>query len=123
MSDLDELERLAKAATPGPWHANGGVNEVYCAVPCTPDGCMGHDAPGVSELEGPSRGDDAGGPSDRALAWTMDGGLPSRAGLYFTDEDAAYLSAVSPDRVLALIERLRDAEAEVERWHNYPEIE
>jgi hypothetical protein len=35
MIDIDELERLAKAATPGPWHIN--MAEVHRAGPCPGD--------------------------------------------------------------------------------------
>jgi hypothetical protein len=68
--DLDDLERLAKAATPGPWDAGTCEGEVW---------------------------------SDKLLVvWDA---LPN---------DAAYIAAANPPTILALIARLRAAEAVAE---------
>ena len=64
---LDELERLAKAATPGPWE----IRETHHAGTCVcsaPPGVKWHDV----------------------LS-------------YGSDEDAAYVAAISPDVVLGLL--------------------
>lgn len=82
--DLDRLEALAKAATPGPWHAG-----------------------------------------DRGIGWEVHAGRPGKRGCYerdadcrdlnseykdtFTQADASYIAAASPDVILGLIKELREA--------------
>lgn len=93
--DLDELERLAKAATPGQWQASGddpdGVADdvrvcfVRDGVHC--EWCI-------------------------AIAGqTFDGEHWDEATLKRWHGDAAYIAAANPATVLALIQRLREAEA------------
>ena len=96
--DLDELERLAREATPGPWccescgeeRADGlGDTRLICAP--------SNDHPGKTQCLAAMEGH----PSEYA-------------------NDAAFIAAANPAAVLALIERLRVAEAAVrvfaKRW-------
>lgn len=68
--DLDNLERLAREATPGPWEDSWDGPDLYVA-------------------------------SDTTII----------TGLVDSQADAAYIAVVSPDVVLALIERVRAAES------------
>ena len=77
--DLDELERLAKAAPPGPWTA-----EYWC------DGSEG----GVDVS-----------PSHYVDLKGGDGDLDDF--IYLSEADAAFVAAATPQTVLALIARLR----------------
>lgn len=77
--NLDKLEQLARAATPGPWkwHESYGSTALY-----------------------------KGNTEDTVL-----GAVPcgyENSSVYISDPDAAYIAAVSPDSVLALIEQLRE---------------
>lgn len=83
MTDLDNLESKAKAATPGPWQYDG-VN-VTQAV---------NDGTGLADVITTDDADE---------------------GRIITDADAAYIAAASPDVVLSLIARVRDAEAQAKR--------
>ncbi len=88
--DLDELERIARAATPGPWEAR------------PPHGWPVRDD-GWDEFlifHGPDTSDTI----------TPGGGEHGDYGL--TAEDAAHIATFDPQAVLALIERVRVAEAE-----------
>ena len=87
--DLDTLERLARAATPGPWRVNPF---------------------GVSIRTGEYRAPDSVRVADIADAEDC-GCCPTEQG-YAT---ATYIAAASPDVVLALIARVRAAEAERDR--------
>lgn len=80
--DLDALEAVARAATPGPWEESETVmwdDETPQALVKTPDG---------------------------ALTWDDHGGL------VFTPVDAAHIASFDPPTVLSLIGRVREAEAE-----------
>ena len=87
--DLEALERLAKAATPGPWH------------------CHRKDE---------KRGEflmDFGGMFDKDGTPT---GRPAMSGwISLRDRDAPYIAAANPDTVLALIARVRELGAAIER--------
>lgn len=96
MTSLSELERLARAATPGPWHI----------TQCIPENGKFYDS---HPLVATSPDDDG-----RRIA-ACDGVLR-------THENAAYIAAASPDVVLALISRIRELEAEIES-RNQGEIE
>ena len=87
--DLDTLTRLAQAATPGPWqHQIGGNNS------CS--------APRVRGL------------SEAVQAGLNPVALIGPAGDQCSQGDAAYIAAVSPGVVLALVERVRAAESAIE---------
>lgn len=81
--DLDKLEALARAATPGPWSTS---------------------------IDGPEGAEwDAG----MAIAATYGRQkVFARAGGSYPRADQEYIAAASPDVVLALIERLRRAESD-----------
>jgi hypothetical protein len=77
----DELRRLAEAATPGPWHF--GLKVV-------------------------GRTDDA-----HVDAWVcaLGGGICEMSGMRGIEVNAAFIAAANPAAVLALLDRLRGAEA------------
>ncbi len=77
----DELRRLAEAATPGPWHF--GLKVV-------------------------GRTDDA-----HVDAWVcaLGGGICEMSGMRGIEVNAAFIAAANPEAILALMDRLRDAEA------------
>ena len=52
---LDELEKLEKDATPGPWSSDDPGQS--CGMPCTPDGCHDSHESGMRYLDGPSMKD------------------------------------------------------------------
>lgn len=84
MSDLDDLAALAEAATPGPWSYRSTSNPKMDDSDAThPVWKIEHDLPDGRRNSGPG----------------------------FIRSDAAYLCAVNPTAVLALIARLRAAEA------------
>ena len=87
MTSLDELRRLAEAATPGPWEAtifdSGHSKFEFEASVCTQD--VGDS---ICRMEGLLRTTD----NER---YRTDGSL-----------DALYIAAVSPDVVLGLLDRL-----------------
>lgn len=85
--NIEELERLAKAATPGPWKACGTVEQIggdYKDIIPTSVSCMAYCY---------------GGSADRA-----------------EDKDLIFIAAANPSAVLSLIDRLKKAEAEVEQF-------
>lgn len=91
--DLDELERLARAATPGPW---------------TWDNAKGNEA---FHLEGAADNYD-----DREILHAISGTIYSEhssdpACIGVAEKHKAYISAVNPTVILELIERVRRAEA------------
>jgi hypothetical protein len=85
---LDELEAIAQAATPGPWHwnfdAKGYPGRVGKTVPCEPVEHCGYDS--------------------HCIALTYDGNerFDSRA-------NAEHIAAFSPARVLPMLEIVRAA--------------
>ena len=84
--NIEELERLAKAATPGPWKACGTVEQIggdYKDIIPTSVSCMAYCY---------------GGSADRA-----------------EDKDLIFIAAANPFVVLSLIDRLKKAESELER--------
>lgn len=83
--NLNELERLAKAATPGPWHS-----------------------PGMGEVH-----DDANDCVIVDVCWREEGSLPDDSVGNGTQEDADFIAAANPAVVLELVRRLREAEARV----------
>ena len=91
MTDLDALAALAEAATPGPWHVQ--LDSVY------PEGRQPGWQPTPVE----------GGAID--ARWPILAGENQRA-------DAAYIAAADPTTILALIDRLRAAEAVCEAAHD-----
>ena len=76
-----ELRALAEAATPGPWRHSGAT--VW--APVSPDDPTDYSGEAVAYV--PTLGDE------------------------FDADDAAYIAAMSPDVALALIDRLKRAEA------------
>ena len=81
--NIEELERLAKAATPGPWKACGTVEQIggdYKDIIPTSVSCMAYCY---------------GGSADRA-----------------EDKDLIFIAAANPSAVISLIDRLKKAEAE-----------
>ncbi len=88
--DIDSLERLARAATPGPWK----WTESYGSV------SLDRDVPNHDHTLG-----------DHVLFAEPCGDCNSS--VLVEDADAAYLAAVSPDVVLGLIALLRAAEEEI----------
>lgn len=110
---VDQLERLERAASPGPWRATGGYVESPCGECCTPEGCPYHSVRGASQLEGPSRGErDGESETERVLAYALDGGMSSMTDLVFSDADAE-LIATMRNALSVLLARIRKAEAEV----------
>jgi hypothetical protein len=90
--NLDELERLAENATPGPWLAT----------------CRHADGP--KDLQGISKW-----PDDEYLGCEVNGpSYPYGRGEYF-GRDAAYIAAMSPDTALKLIKVARAAKASYKR--------
>lgn len=87
--DLDELERLAKAATPGPWEASS-------------------DEPGDVVIWGPREEWLANIGNWARQHEEID---PDRAARQYVElrdaADAAFIAAANPQTVLALVERLR----------------
>lgn len=83
--DLDELERLAKAATPGPWHAFSQQKpwEIYDCRWAVGSGHM------------------------HALA-VLD--APQTSAALRVKADAQHIAAANPETVLALVERVRELE-------------
>lgn len=107
MSDLEELKRLAQAATPGGWH----VGRVYRK--CSRDhgkGTSGHGGPDcVYEEFGRDTVYDAEGTSIYADSGEgVVSGCPDGASI--SEPNARYMAAANPAAVLALIERVAEAE-------------
>ena len=97
---LDELERLARAATPGPWtmHNRENIRE------CGPDSYSKDDWHGYAWV-GIKRD-----PFDGMLAdldRRQDGCAEFREA---ADKDAAYIAACFPERILALVACVRAAD-------------
>ena len=86
--DLDELQKLAEAATPGPWVAD-------------PPRAWDTDDDGGYQMQSSLRVMDAG-----SITWDDHGGE------VFRPEDAEFIAAANPQATLELIERMREAEAE-----------
>lgn len=98
--DLDALEALAKAATPGPWEAEGDPDE------------------GTIEVNAGSARTQwsEGGVGLPPRSWRTTDRIIERDDLYDDDwdqafADAAHIEAFDPPTSLALIARLREAEA------------
>jgi hypothetical protein len=87
---LDELDRLAREATPGPWQMNNCHTGVNCWCACV--GTAGHG----------EEGEDA----------VSSYGSLSRA-------NAAYIAALNPATYLELSARLRKAQAALEQANKY----
>lgn len=82
MSDLDELERLARAATPGPWK-NYSINPKV-----TPEHAIYSEwLEGIPEAQS------------------------SEIATLLTPKNAEFIAAANPEAVLALVARVREAEA------------
>lgn len=94
MPDLAALEGLARAATPGPWFADGQVDDM--------------DDPTVTSKAFPP--DDDG--YHRYVAQTAYDGLSGTTGN--SDADAAYIAAMDPPTTLALIAAVRRGEVDME---------
>ena len=88
--NLDDLEATAKAATPGPWIAD-------------PPSAWDTDDVGGYLLQAAVRVKDSG-----SITWDDHGGE------VFKPADAEHIAAFDPPTVLALIARLREAEAVIE---------
>ena len=83
MSDLDELERLARAATPGPWEVDGDGRDI-CGFAGRLGAANGEPPYEITENNGFMRNSMAA--------------------------DAAFIAAANPAVVLELVRRLRAAE-------------
>jgi len=80
--DLDELERLAQAATPGPWEM--GRSSIMCRACVHLRGCFSiYQEADCTDVTHPHAGLD--------------------------QQDAAYIAAANPATVLAMIKRMREA--------------
>ena len=87
MTSDDELRRLAEAATPGPWFAHEAKRSANTKYRWVGRRHHQQNGSGVCRIIGDP------GPPDRK------------------DADAAYIAAANPAAILALLDRLRDAEA------------
>lgn len=89
--DIEELKRLAEAATPGPWnkHYEGGGDHVVMRGECE-----------VAVCSGPSPFSDTDDYENTA-------------------ENAAYIAAVNPQAILALIEEIEDLRRQVKSMERY----
>ena len=88
MIDLDELERLAQEATPGPWEM--GKSSIMCRSCLHLRGCYNiYQEADCTDVTHPQAGLD--------------------------QQDAAYIAAANPQTVLALIKRLREADAKASK--------
>jgi hypothetical protein len=86
MTDTAELRKLAEAATPGPWERD-----------------MSYDWPSKVRSKHP----------EHHNRWVVD--VPSFPTDEYTFKDAAYIAAVSPDVLLALLDRLEAPADRVEK--------
>ena len=84
--NIEEMERLANAATPGPWKLVGTVEQA------------GGDYKDII-------------PTSVSCGAFCQGGTPDRA----DEADLAFIAAANPSAILALLDRLKKAEAELER--------
>jgi len=110
--NLNKLRQLAENATPGPWQANPFQYEVHTGSMLTSyriDTAWDHGqlkgpapvfAPGISMRPHPVQPDE----------------LAVQEVLYVRPEDAAYIAAISPDVVLALIEEINRLQDRGSAW-------
>ena len=84
MSDLARLKALADGATPGPWRLVTSSERMRCGID---------------------------GADDSAVVWNSDKKWDGEETGIPRDDDAAYIAALSPDVVTALIARVERAEA------------
>ncbi|WDH77902.1 hypothetical protein PTQ19_10250 [Microbacterium esteraromaticum] len=88
--DLDALEAVARAATPGPWEWEPPVEETWTL--------------GQESLVTVDHGED-GYPEEVLSGWGHDA-----SGTDASDEDRAHIAAFDPPTTLALIARVKEAE-------------
>lgn len=91
--DVAKLRSLAEGATPGPWEAVEDSNEHLAGCPPTMEWLVSATDPGEDFYE-------------EIIDWGNRG----------RGEDAQYIAAANPATILALLDRLEQAEAEVEHW-------
>lgn len=104
--DIAELERLARAATPGEWHAGVDVVWVETVETASDQQCCGQ-----AELECGGRG--CVGPREEIYPVQSQQQI-AQAG----ENDAAYIAAASPATILALVEEVRAIRALVDEQAN-----
>lgn len=101
--DLDELERLAKAATDGPW-----IMQEDCG------NCKGrHIVESRVESEMGEYGSILSSWHPEVVGCCLEGGLGPNVDRWVAPADAAFIAAANPQTVLALIARLRALSAAV----------
>ena len=96
--DLNNLEKLAKKASPGPWYVSGPLHPEECGMPAG----VGPSVTAGYCNDDPDEYDDPGLPIEVCDCGPYGWG----PGL----DDAEYIAAVSPDVMQVLVERLRAAE-------------
>jgi hypothetical protein len=103
--DIDELERLAKAASPGPWQTGDNKNEIWCEshpVAEVTQGAWGESYPSLRLIGEP--------PHVSAVAYLER--LPQgEVDLALAIANRRYIAAVHPVLLLQLIEMLRAAQS------------
>lgn len=109
MINLDEIERLANAATPGPWDAECDDGEGEVVVNAGTARTMWS----------------ANGIGVRASSWRYTDRIMTRDDLWDADfehasADAEFIAATGPDVTLALIVELRVARACIEKIRELP---
>jgi len=107
--DLDALQAVAEAATPGPWEFDTEKNDGEYGDDI--DGGIGFDSYAIRDEKGQTLFDSLN--SDAAYVqgeWDEDS---FRAWDEVAEKNAKFIAAANPKTILALIDRLRKAEAAV----------
>lgn len=120
--DLDALQALAKAATAGPWEYDTEKNEGDYGA--GPDCSSGFDSYVIHDGKGQTLFDSLN--SNAAVVQEDYDEDHFRAWDEVAERNAKFIAAASPQTVLALIDRLRKAEAEASRLNtliNTPELQ
>ena len=94
--DLEQLETLAKAATPAPWTSLRDGNQYITKGYIPAARCVG-----ASRIEGLTR------PWNPHAAIAFGLNAEAHEVVRFLDADAAFIAACSPDKILALIKMVR----------------
>lgn len=94
--DLDELERLARAATEGPWFLHDFTGPEINSNPTTFDVTVSCVHP------------------DTLTVATMGGGFDGHTGLDQARRDACFIVAVNPIPILEIIARLREDDKKID---------
>lgn len=116
--DLDRIEGLAKAATPGPWQH--GYWSGQCHKKHTHHGPSGPD-PCVYDYTVSSGANGVASSTERVDVLGSD-----YDGMAAKEADLAYIAALDPTTVTAMITRIREVEGaltEIADWQNKPWID